>query len=337
VRGVVVAGGVLLAGELALRAFVADEALLLSWERSDSVVVVDPATGALTVRPGSREATNDGPYRWEARVNGQGFRADVAYAHARTPGVPRWLLLGDSWAYGVATRQEKGLAARLEGALAARMEVPRVEVVNAGVPGASAWDVRRRWEAVAPQLELDGVVLKIPANTGSPAARAARLAARAPTSRIVQLLRRGVLTAQAGRGDPLRAQGGLPDEEALAEVRALVAAIRARGLPVVALVAPRDLAQAQDAPEELDAAWSAWTEALAPTGAWIAGHALTERSCFGWVDVSHPSERGASVLAEVVADAVALARWWPVLRGRPTPSCDDAPDALGPDAATDRP
>ncbi len=334
-----VASTALLAMELSLRAFVADDALLLSLERKDNVVVVEPASGALTLRPNSREATNDGPYRWEARINAQGLRADVTYAPARTTGVPRWLLLGDSWAYGVATRQEKGLAARLTTALAARLEVTRVEVVNAGVPGASAWDVRRRWESLAPQFELDGVVLKIPANVGSPALRAGRASAQRPppSSRLVQLLRRGVLAAAALRDDPLRARGGAPDAEAVTELLALVESIRRAGLPVVVLVAPRDLAEAQDTPVELDRAWESWTRALEPTGAWVAGHALPQRSCFGWVDVAHPSERGAGALAEVVADAVALARWWPVLRGRPAPSCDDVPDALGPESAASGP
>ena len=336
--GLVVASAVLLGAELTLRSTVDENELLLAWERSNGEMTIDPRSGMLNLRRNTKIARGDGHYMWEATLNGQGLRANGEWPRSRQPGVPRWMLLGDSWAYGVSTRQEAALATRLEGALARQLGVARVEVVNTGVPGASAWDVRARWHALADQIDVDGVVLKIPANRGSAALRDARRSQRPPPpGYLLRGVRRAVLGLVMLRDDPWRSDP-VPAGEDLDEILALIREIRARQLPVVALVAPQDRAdatrhaQARGTPDEPNTAvsqrWAHWSRALEPTGAWIAGHALPERSCFGYVDQAHPSERGAVVLAETVASRVALGRWWPALAYEPR--CSDVQGVTAP-------
>jgi lysophospholipase L1-like esterase len=336
--GALVASTFFLAAEAGLRVAYREDELLLAWERVDGELTTDPRSGMLTLRRNTLVVRGDGAYQWQAPLNGQALRATADWPRARRPGTPRWLLLGDSWAYGISTRQEATLATRLESSLARSLAVTRVEVVNAGVPGASAWDVRARWHALADQIEVDGVVLKIPANRGSPALRDARRSqGPPPPGYLLRGLRRAVLGLAALRDDPWRVDS-VPTGEDHDEILALIEEIRQRGLPVVALVTPRDRAeatrhaQARGTADEKTTAvsqrWEHWSRALEPTGAWIAGHTLPERSCFGYVDHAHPSERGAVVLAETVASRVALARWWPALAYEPR--CSDVQGVTAP-------
>ena len=48
-----------------------------------------------------------------------------------------------------------------------------------------------------------------------------------------------------------------------------------------------------------------WGVPLRDAGVQLTGHTLTERSCWGFEDVWHPSEAGHRVVAEVLADAMA--------------------------------
>ena len=114
VSGAIVVTVLLLAVlEGALRLYTTREGLRLTWERHDDAVMLDATTGAVTLRPGAREATADERYDWSARINAQGLRMDDTVPEERTASAARWLLLGDSWAYGVATRRSAGLATRL--------------------------------------------------------------------------------------------------------------------------------------------------------------------------------------------------------------------------------
>ena len=310
--------------EGALRLYTTREGLLYTWERPDGVVMLDPVTGAATLRPGAFEHTRDGPYGWAARINAQGLRMDGDVPVKAPPGTRRWLLLGDSWAYGVATRQGAGLAARLSAAL---REVSGVDspVINAGIPGASAWDVLQRARALH-SIEVGGVVVKVSVNHGSAAARrAARAQAAPPDVRMLLGLRRLVALV---RTRELRVETPDAAVEAEESLRALVTEARARGRDVVVLVAPVDRAASADV-DRTDAEHARWARLFAGTeGVRVVAHRLVQRSCFGWVDESHPSESGAEALARVVAAAVASGATSPSSE----PSCD-AVDAVGPGKA----
>lgn len=315
--------------EGALRLYTTREGLLYTWERPDGVVRLDAQTGALTLHPGSFEHTKDGPYGWAARVNAQGLRMDGEVSAEVPPDAHRWLLVGDSWAYGVATRQDAGLAARLERALG-EVTASRTQVINGGVPGASAWDAVARARDLLGRFAVHGVVLKVPVNHGSEGSRAAaRVAARRgppPDLRLWLSLRRLLALT---RTEELRRPTEASRAESRAAIRAFAEEQRAAGRPLVVLIAPRDLDAAGD-PTPVEEGHAAWGDALEGTGAWLAAHALRERSCFGWQDRSHPSESGAEALARTVARVVRdrASLTTPAL----TPSCD-AVDAVGPGKA----
>ncbi len=323
---------VLVVTESALRLYTTREGLLYTWERTDGVVMLDPATGAATLRPGSFEHTRDGPYGWAARVNAQGLRMDGTVPEKAPPGQRRWLLLGDSWAFGIATRQGSGLAARLSGALAEAGGID-APVINGGIPGASAWDVLQRWRALA-AFEVAGVVVKVPVNYGSAAARAAvrSRSGEPPDVRILLGLRRLVALARARE---LRIETPEAAREAEESLRTLVGEARRRRLAVVVLVAPLDRAASADT-ARTDAEHARWSHVFADDPeVRVVAHRLTERSCFGWVDESHPSESGAEVLAQTVADATRTASTVtnPAPAGaRAEPRCDVV-DAVGPGKA----
>ena len=90
-----------------------------------------------THEPGAAGWTNGcigGAFEWRAfsRINADGLR-DEEHARAPTRGVPRVLILGDSFVEGMQVPLEKTFARRLQAKLAE--DGRRVEVVNAGFSG----------------------------------------------------------------------------------------------------------------------------------------------------------------------------------------------------------
>ena len=55
------------------------------------------------------------------------------------------------------------------------------------------------------------------------------------------------------------------------------------------------------------------------------GHALDARSCWGFTDRGHPSEAGARVIAETLAEVIATGKSIPDVRH--APRCDDVAEA----------
>ena len=73
---------------------------------------------------------------------------------------------------------------------------------------------------------------------------------------------------------------------------------QARGLPVYVLLLPANMEQHGQIQEPV------MGTALRNTGAVVGGHALPDPSCWGQVDHGHPSEKGASVLADLATRLV---------------------------------
>jgi len=122
-------------GELVLRV-VPDVTSFLAAREADGEGSFNPfqPDGLLgySLRPGAVAQQELGGNVTEVRVNALGLRGPEAAA-LPTPGRPRVLVLGDSFAFGFGVPEGETLRDRLEAALAAR-GVP-AEVLSAGVPG----------------------------------------------------------------------------------------------------------------------------------------------------------------------------------------------------------
>ena len=91
------------------------------------------------------------------------------------------------------------------------------------------------------------------------------------------------------------------NEMTLADLKTIVRDARERKIPTWLLIWPNDMVAAQGPGTEL----SQWVQPLASDLAGYGGHALTERSCWGFEDTWHPSEAGYGAIAAVAVDVVA--------------------------------
>ena len=158
--GALVAALALLALELGARLAVAEEGLLFAWEHPQGLIRI--AGEQVLVAPSQRSERQDGPYPWTAVTNAQGLRESQEILVDERE--HRILALGDSWIFGFDVDQGKTIADQLEGLLPERLGVERVEVVNAGIPGASAFDMLARWRELSHLCRWDGVLLGTPHN-----------------------------------------------------------------------------------------------------------------------------------------------------------------------------
>jgi lysophospholipase L1-like esterase len=91
------------------------------------------------------------PERGES-TNSRGSRGSVEYAYERVPGVGRWVVLGDSFTYGLGVRDEEVWTAQVAHSLGA-------EVVNLGVNGFGTDQQVLSWLIEGLKYQPDGVVL----------------------------------------------------------------------------------------------------------------------------------------------------------------------------------
>ena len=313
--------------ELLLRLFLSKNTLLFSWEKSDAVLEPHAGSNPRDVRllphPSSSRSDQDGPHTWTTRINAQGFRG-ATDTLPRAPERYRVLALGDSWMYGISTSQGHTFAERLEAALGEVNGRP-VEVINAGVPSFSAFDMLVRYHDAMSWLEVDALVIGAPHNEGIQVARAelrrrwyASIEAGPPSDLFLYLgLRRLLAWARTPRYAP-----GLDASAATAamgDLRALTEDGQKRGLSVVFVAWGNRWENGGVSRSGLQQ-WSVLDVPLAAVG-------LSQRSCFGFSDEAHPSEAGAEAaalhVAEVMRTGVSDKGW--VDR----PSCDDN-EAIGP-------
>jgi lysophospholipase L1-like esterase len=104
------------------------------WSRADlsTYTEYDPLLG-WRKRAGARARLSFPEYTYDVAINAEGLR-DPERGYDNRSGVPRILLLGDSFVEGIGVASDDGVARRLEAALGARMPV---EVVNGGSGGYS--------------------------------------------------------------------------------------------------------------------------------------------------------------------------------------------------------
>jgi len=147
-----VAAGVLLC-ELLVRVV----APQLTYRFPRGLFVEDAAVG-YRLRSNFRGELKTPEYQTEIQINGYGLRDDREYG-AKRAGVTRVLVLGDSFTMGVGVRLEETVTRQLEQRLDASPEGPRVEVVNAGVPGYGTTQEVRYLSAYGLALEPDVVLV----------------------------------------------------------------------------------------------------------------------------------------------------------------------------------
>jgi hypothetical protein len=299
---------VLAALEGVLRMTVPERGLLFAWEHPEGMIEL--LGGRVYVRQSSDQHATDGDYPYVYRTNSLGLREDQELAAAIPAGTERYLALGASWMFGTSVTQGRTLPDQIEVELSSRRGTP-VEVVNAGIPGGSAFEMLARWNELGSQYEFDGVIFNIPHNISRQKEMASsrkqlfQPGGGAPyvNWRTYLVVRRLIAPWTRPRYAPGTADE--PADEMMADLRTIVAQAQAKGMNVTAIEDPGRLQEALGAVRRLD---RRWRMALEPAGVIFAGHALNTRDCWGFQDHGHPGESGVKAMAIVVADAMVSAR-----------------------------
>lgn len=314
VFGIVVAAAVLSLGEVGLRTFVSPASLLFSWERPGSAVAFTQ-TGLLVSPPHAHYQTTEGAKIIEYATNGQGLREPVDLPMKKGPGT-RYLAVGDSWIWGTSLTQGETTVDRIEKDLRTALGAESVEIANAGMQGACAFDMYAAFRRYVPAMEFDGVIIGMPHNEGREGqtadTRKAYLESIAPAARsrwmTYLLLRRVVYWARSNTVAP-GVPGSTPTDTiaqtsiAIQDILRIVSEARGMGLKVFFLDFPNSwefqggLRPQLVMPPE-------WQKALDAAHVPYVGHAMLQRECWGAVDTAHPGPAGANVLAMVATDLI---------------------------------
>ncbi|MGH7301298.1 MAG: SGNH/GDSL hydrolase family protein, partial [Candidatus Rokuibacteriota bacterium] len=126
--------------------------------RDEGLWVSDPER-AFRLAPGFRGAEVSHEFRVPIVINARGLR-DRGIAPTRSPGTVRILVVGDSFTYGSGVTAEETYPKRLEWLFAERPG-PRVEVINAGVPGYGTFHEAAFLRAEGWRYEPDLLVLQM--------------------------------------------------------------------------------------------------------------------------------------------------------------------------------
>ena len=290
--------------EVLFRVAVPEKDLLFAWEHPEGMIEL--LGGRVYVRDSSEQHGNDGAYPYKVKTNSLGLRENEELKRSIPPDTQRFLALGDSWMFGTSVTQGKTVPDQIEVELGKRLGQD-VEVVNAGIPGGSAFDMLARWNELAPQFDFDGLIINIPHNTSRQQEMAeTRRSLFQPTGgapyvnwRTYLVIRR--LVAPWTRARYAAGVAGEPVDDMMADLKTLVAQAQERGMTVTAIEDPGRLQDAVGVIRQLD---RRWRNTFEPMGVIFGGHALNTRDCWGFFDHGHPGEAGAKAIAVVVAQAM---------------------------------
>src|SRR5262245_36050370 len=144
------------AAEIAVRALRNPPGYFPRNPREDPLYVADSATG-YTLKPGAHHDYVTPELSVAFDISSDGLRDSTAQAARKAP--VRILSVGDSFTMGLAVEARDTWSEQLERLLAKRLQAP-VAVVNAGVPGYNARQIRQRLARylpmVAPQVVIYG-------------------------------------------------------------------------------------------------------------------------------------------------------------------------------------
>ena len=326
----------LLCVEGALRLLVPHKALLFTWEHPEGFFTFVDQAGpdnryrhaVALARPNVKDVRGDHREPLTYKTNSMGFRESEEIPQRKAAGTFRVLALGDSWIYGFSVTQNKTIADHLERLLPPVVGAKRVEVINAGVPGSSAFDMLHRWETVSRLYDIDAVLL------GRPHNGIRQIEAHKDRDRWYQSLLGApyvdvrlylVVRKLLAPYTHTQEQWTKSEDERLTmaeDLVRLVKAARARGLPVWMVLSPNPDYEQRLLPEaeRIQRDWDdnkSYVEALEPAGVLFAGHALLERDCWSLSDVTHPSASGALSLAREMVKVIAAGKSRPTLATRP--------------------
>jgi hypothetical protein len=311
--------------ELALRLAIPRDVLLFSGEHPGSTLRF-PEPGVAIPRPDVSKGNTDGPIAWTESINSLGLRESKEITPKKPSGTRRYLALGDSWVYGISTDQGMAFVDHLETLLPERLGVESVEVINAGTPGGSAFEMLFWWTRLSTEFELDGVILGQPHNAVRYRTDSHKKYREAwyrsfhgapPVDIRLYLVLRLVIAKWRRRPYPYL-KPGEETTAAITDVLNLAHEARVAGKDVFVVLFPNN--SYQDA-ASIERSMAGWYLNLERDDLPYTGHALTQRSCWGYEDRHHPGEAGQRAIAEVVADLIAGGE---VRRGmRTEPSCDD--------------
>lgn len=149
-------------GELLMRTAVRPQWLYPMNPPEDALLVEHPVRGyALQSGLSRRWARAD--FDVSVDLNERGQR-DSAFADARRAPI-RLLAVGDSYTFGIGVEASATWPERIEQALGLEATSRAVAVVNAGVPGYSALQIRQVIEEIVPELEPDAVIFAMYASS----------------------------------------------------------------------------------------------------------------------------------------------------------------------------
>lgn len=319
-RALVIGVGLLIVFEGLLRVIVPEKDLLFAWEHPEGMVTL--MGDSVWVRESSSQHGNDGPYTFEIKTNSDGMRDTVDHPQAKPANVDRYLALGDSWIFGTSVTQNATIPEHLERSLSSTTGRETV-IMNAGIPGGSAFEMLARWTELKEKYELTGVVLGFPHNAGRQRELSGlRSSLFHPTAgapyfdnRMYLVLRHLIAPYTRPRYAEASAADPMEDESLLIDLETLIRDIRSRGLSVTMIEDPGHMADALGSPRVLNERWRSEFE---PHGVVFAGHALNTRDCWGFKDHGHPGESGTSVIATVVSRAMVQGQSLEQLQSEPT-------------------
>jgi len=141
------------------------------------------------------------------RVNSDGFRGSRP-SRPKPSGVVRWVVIGDSIAFGYGVQEEETFARVLETRLRELAPEPRVEVVNLGVGGYNAWNESELLKDVGAGYEPDLVLVQFCINDLNDPGLHFDAQTRLALSSIPDAAFPDPARRRAGRGSPSRALAG---------------------------------------------------------------------------------------------------------------------------------
>ncbi len=327
--GMLVAGAIVATAEGVARLVTNEVDWLFAWEHPDGLIRV--LGDQVYVREQVHHEMNDGPYSWTVTTNALGLRETADFPKEIPAGTSRVLALGDSWVFGTSVTQEHTISDGLEEVLGEQWNQP-VEVINAGIPGASAFEMLVRFTEMQMHMDFDHLVFGLPHNIHRQrdfSKQRATLTAEGDGAPYINVRLYLVFRRLAARWtrEPYaqsdQTADGI-DGSTLHDITTMVVKAQADGITVWGIEWPHNMKYALNT---VNPPATQWRNTLQPYDIVFSGHALNTRSCWGYEDHGHPSEAGARAIAEVVGH---------VMTGTSRPSglvtsprCDEVP-GVGP-------
>lgn len=252
------------------------------------------------------------PIDFTVSTDSRGFRAGAAVASS---GARRLLVLGDSASFGLGVEDAEAWPARLAGLLKDKGSTPGWEVINAAVPGYTAYQgmqfLKTRGEALRPDLMVAEFWANDKADwaSRSDAEHAAMLRSQALllNSRLAWAMNR----LQARTTGPEEKTAGRPrlsEKEFVDTLGSIAEWGKARGVPVLFLVWP-SRKQIEEQQRQLSGYQALVAQAAQQSGALLVDPAPAFVAAGGnlFVDAFHGNARGCAVAAEAVCKAIKTA------------------------------